>query len=127
MDKGYRLGLITPELYRDFLKEKNDIHAVLAGEPRELSARARVSVQAEQKYAPYIEREQREIAKVRKYQELKIPASFVFKELPGLSIELQQKLERYRPETIAQAGRISGMTPAAVSLLIWKINAEYRL
>jgi len=123
MDKGYQLGLIEQELYHDFLREKEAIYAVLnKHEERELGARARLIVEAEQKYAPYIEREQREIAKAQKYRDLTIPVTFVYKELPGLSIELQQKLERIKPATIDQAARIPGMTPAAISLLIWKIN-----
>jgi len=125
MDKGYQLGLIEAEKYHDFLKEKEGIHAVLVnGENRILGARAQITIQAEQKYAPYIEREQREIDKMRKYHELTIPASFVYHQLPGLSIELQQKLVHYKPENIAQVSRIPGMTPAAISLLIWKINAH---
>lgn len=125
MDKGYQLGLIEPEKYQDFLKEKENIYAVLTNkESRELSARAQITIQAEQKYAPYIEREKREITKAHKYHELKIPSTFVYQKLPGLSIELQQKLDQHLPETIAQASRIPGMTPAAISLLIWKINAH---
>lgn len=123
MDKGYQLGLIEQELYQDFLREKENIHAVLnKHEERELSARARLTIEAEQKYAPYIEREQREISKAQKYRDLKIPTEFIYKNLPGLSIELQQKLELVKPATIDQATRIPGMTPAAISLLIWKIN-----
>jgi tRNA uridine 5-carboxymethylaminomethyl modification enzyme len=124
MDKGYQLGLIEQTLYQDFVKEKEDIHAVLTNnEERTLGKRAQLTVEAERKYAPYIERELKEIVKVKKYQELIIPATFVYKELPGLSIELQQKLERHQPTNIEQASRIPGMTPAAISLLIWKINA----
>jgi len=123
MDKGYQLGLIEPDLYRDYAKEKEDIQAVLAhNQERALGIRAQLTVQAERMYAPYVERELKEIAKAKKYQELTIPATFVFKDLPGLSIELQQKLERHKPANIEQASRIPGMTPAAISLLIWKIN-----
>lgn len=123
MDKSYQLGLIEETMYRDFCKEKDDMQAVLAGQERILSSRAQLAVDAERKYAPYIEREKREIVKAHRYQEMVIPALFIFKELPGLSIELQQKLEKHRPETIAQASRIPGMTPAAIALLIWKIQA----
>jgi tRNA uridine 5-carboxymethylaminomethyl modification enzyme len=124
MDKGYQLGLIEQTVYQDFLKEKEAIFAVLNNhEDRALGVRAQLTVEAEQKYAPYIEREQREIIKAQKYRELKIPVTFIYKELPGLSIELQQKLERIKPATIDQASRIPGMTPAAISLLIWKINS----
>jgi tRNA uridine 5-carboxymethylaminomethyl modification enzyme len=60
-----------------------------------------------------------------KYQQLIFPATFDFSEIPGLSIELQQKLKRLQPKTIAQAELIPGMTPAAISLLIFKINEAH--
>jgi len=124
MDKGYELGLVNHDTYHDFLNEKKNIYAVLGNKLSEetLSSRSKLIVAAERKYAPYIDREKREIAKAQKYQALIIPATFQFKDLPGLSIELQQKLDRYKPVNIAQASRIPGMTPAAISLLIWKIQ-----
>lgn len=126
MEYGYRNGMINQELYRDFCIEKEQIAQALQGKLDEstLADRAHLCVDAERKYAPYIEREHKEIARAQKYQELVIPATFAFKGLPGLSIELQQKLLQYKPATIAQASRIPGMTPAAISLLIFKINAE---
>ncbi|MCK4501188.1 hypothetical protein KAU11_11875, partial [Candidatus Babeliales bacterium] len=51
-----------------------------------------------------------------------IPAKFVYDDLPGLSVELQQKLKKTKPGTVAQAQLIPGMTPAAVSLLIFKLR-----
>jgi tRNA uridine 5-carboxymethylaminomethyl modification enzyme len=75
---------------------------------------------AEILYFPYYEREMLEVKKLKEYRDLKIPSNFIFKNIPGLSIELQQKLEKYKPETIAQASLIQGMTPAALSLLIFK-------
>jgi len=124
MEKGYNLGLVDQETYNDFLKEKESIYLALRGEIEKntLSARTQLTIEAEQKYAPYIEREKREIARAKKYQELIIPATFIFEGLSGLSIELQQKLEHHKPKTIGQASRIPGMTPAAISLLIWKIK-----
>jgi tRNA uridine 5-carboxymethylaminomethyl modification enzyme len=75
---------------------------------------------AEILYLPYYEREMQEVKKLKEFRDLKISSDFIFKNVPGLSIELQQKLEKYRPETIAQASLIQGMTPAALSLLIFK-------
>ena len=75
---------------------------------------------AEIHYAPYIERELKEIERREQFKNLKIPQSFNYKNLPGLSIELQEKLIRYQPSTIAQASLIPGITPAALSLLIFK-------
>jgi hypothetical protein len=78
---------------------------------------------AELLYAPYQNREKREIEKAIEFRDLVIPTHFVYAQLPGLSIELQQKLEKIKPATIAQASLIQGMTPAALSLLIL-IKAE---
>ena len=77
---------------------------------------------AELLYGPYIKREEREVEKAQIYQELAIPQEFNYTQLPGLSIELQQKLTKYKPSTIAQAALIQGMTPAAISLLIFKVR-----
>jgi tRNA uridine 5-carboxymethylaminomethyl modification enzyme len=69
------------------------------------------------KYAGYLERQDLEIARSRRNEDTAIPPGFDYA-LPGLSAELQAKLIRVRPETIGQAQRIPGMTPAAISLLL---------
>lgn len=69
-------------------------------------------------YAVYLDRQAADIEKVRKEEQRLIPDHFHFDDLPGLSNELKQKLKQARPATIAQASRIDGMTPAAISLLI---------
>jgi tRNA uridine 5-carboxymethylaminomethyl modification enzyme len=69
------------------------------------------------KYSGYLERQADEIARQRRHENTAIPADFDYV-LPGLSAELQGKLARVRPETIGQAQRIPGMTPAAISLLL---------
>lgn len=86
----------------------------------ELSERNALTVYAEVRYGPYIEREILEIKKREKFKELEIPEDFEYKNMPGLSIELQQKLARHKPKNIAQAALIPGITPAAISLLIFK-------
>lgn len=70
------------------------------------------------KYAGYIERQQLEIERIKKNEATRIPEDFDYSEVTGLSAEVLQKLTRIRPATIAQAGRISGITPAAISLLL---------
>ena len=70
------------------------------------------------KYAGYIERQQGEIARHRAQEDLPLPADLDYRSVRGLSVEVQQKLNLHQPETIGQAARISGMTPAAVSLLL---------
>ncbi|HMN83587.1 MAG TPA: tRNA uridine-5-carboxymethylaminomethyl(34) synthesis enzyme MnmG [Burkholderiaceae bacterium] len=75
-------------------------------------------VEIEAKYAGYIARQQDEIARHEHNEGLKIPADFDYAAVRGLSMEVRQKLIRHRPETVGQASRISGVTPAAVSLLL---------
>ena len=72
----------------------------------------------EARYAGYIERQQDEIQRRRRHEETKIPEGLDFREVRGLSNEVCQTLTAHRPATLGQAGRISGITPAAVSLLL---------
>lgn len=69
-------------------------------------------------YAGYLARQNNEIERQRRYQELLIPEQFDYHAVRGLSTEVRQKLIAIRPQTIAQAQRISGITPAAISLLL---------
>jgi tRNA uridine 5-carboxymethylaminomethyl modification enzyme len=75
------------------------------------------TVETEAKYAGYISQQQRQIARLSASELRRIPASFEFADIPGLSTEAKQKLERVRPQTLGQAGRIPGITPAAVAVL----------
>lgn len=70
------------------------------------------------KYSGYIERQKSEIAKTTANEELRFPSDIDYDTVGGLSFEVRQKLKAMRPETLGQAGRISGVTPAAVSLLL---------
>lgn len=78
--------------------------------------REQVEIQA--KYQGYIERQRDEIARHQHYENLKLPNSLDYAEVPGLSMEVRQKLNLHRPETLGQASRISGITPAAMSVLL---------
>ncbi|MDP1682326.1 MAG: tRNA uridine-5-carboxymethylaminomethyl(34) synthesis enzyme MnmG [Burkholderiales bacterium] len=75
-------------------------------------------IEIQTKYQGYIERQQEEVEKSRQQESLKLPLDFDYREVRGLSIEAAQKLNQHKPETLGQAGRISGMTPAAISLLL---------
>ena len=70
------------------------------------------------RYAGYIERQKDEIRRLRESGDVRLPADFDYSAVQGLSNELRQKLEEVRPENLDQAGRIPGMTPAAISLLL---------
>ena len=148
-ERAYTVGLISEKMYADFCHEKNEIETTLVelhekyktpellhsfGDNtrsqetvttltgKKLSPRACQTIQAAIKYAPYIEREKLDIIRLKKYQDMIIPAEFDYLQTEGLSTELRQKLTRHRPKSIAQATLIQGMTPAALSLLILKIK-----
>jgi tRNA uridine 5-carboxymethylaminomethyl modification enzyme len=75
------------------------------------------TVETEAKYAGYIAQQERQIDRLRDSDRRRIPREFEFSQIPGLSTEARQKLERVRPETLGQAGRIPGITPAAIAVL----------
>ena len=76
------------------------------------------AVEVSIKYAGYIEREKLQAEKNNRLEYIRIPADFDFDNLQGLTIECRQKLKKYKPETIAQASRISGVSPADISVLL---------
>jgi tRNA uridine 5-carboxymethylaminomethyl modification enzyme len=75
------------------------------------------TLETEIKYAGYIAQQERQIDRLRDSERRRIPSDFEFAHIPGLSTEVRQKLQRVRPETLGQAGRIPGVTPAAVAVL----------
>jgi tRNA uridine 5-carboxymethylaminomethyl modification enzyme len=75
-------------------------------------------VEIQVKYAGYIDRQAKEVERHDHYENLKLPATLDYMEVRGLSVEVRQKLNKHRPETLGQASRISGVTPAAISLLL---------
>jgi tRNA uridine 5-carboxymethylaminomethyl modification enzyme len=143
--RGYEIGCVSQELYNKFLAEKKDLDAAIAdldsryknpelvqaaeqelpvqeiietllGYP--VSSRNALSIFAHMKYREYIKREEREIAKVYQYRDLKLPPMETILNVSGLSTEIKQKLKRYDPATVADAALITGITPAAISLLV---------
>ena len=84
------------------------------------------SVETEIKYAGYLEQQQRAIERLKKAEQRAIPDWFDYKNVSGLSREMQEKLQRVRPRTLGQASRIPGVTPAAVSLVNVYIEIQAR-
>ncbi|MET3602704.1 tRNA uridine 5-carboxymethylaminomethyl modification enzyme [Sphaerotilus sulfidivorans] len=70
------------------------------------------------KYAGYIDKQNDEVQRASQYEHLKLPPELDYAQVTALSFEVRQKLDRHRPETLGQASRISGVTPAAISLLL---------
>jgi tRNA uridine 5-carboxymethylaminomethyl modification enzyme len=106
----------------DLLKRPDLDYATLTGVPgfgpalQAMEVAAQVQVQA--RYSGYVDRQQVEVERSRRHDGTPIPEDFDYAEVRGLSAEVREKLERVRPQTLGQAGRISGVTPAAVSLLL---------
>jgi tRNA uridine 5-carboxymethylaminomethyl modification enzyme len=75
-------------------------------------------VETQAKYHGYIERQRDEIERNEQQENARLPADLDYRKLRGLSMEVQQKLNAHRPETVGQAARISGVTPAAISILL---------
>jgi tRNA uridine 5-carboxymethylaminomethyl modification enzyme len=79
------------------------------------------------KYEGYIERQQSEVARQRAQDALRLPSDLDYRTVRGLSTEVWQKLNQHRPETIGQAARISGLTPAAIALLLVHLKRGFGL
>jgi tRNA uridine 5-carboxymethylaminomethyl modification enzyme len=86
--------------------------------PGVMDAAVAEQVEIQAKYRGYIERQEEEIARHGESEQLRLPADVDYARVRGLSVEVQQKLNQYRPETLGQASRIPGVTPAAVSVLL---------
>ena len=84
----------------------------------ELLAQVGQQLEIQARYSGYIERQAGEIDQQRRQAALSLPENIDYTQVSGLSNEVRSKLERIRPMSIGQAGRISGMTPAAISLLL---------
>lgn len=84
----------------------------------EIEPAVREQIEISAKYQGYIDRQADEVARSQGQEQAKLPSDLDYREIHGLPIEAQQKLNAQKPETIGQAGRISGITPAAISLLL---------
>ena len=102
--------LRRPEIGYDDLAEIDGIAGAL---PR--AVREQVEIQI--KYRGYIERQEEQIARMRKMETTVIPVGFAYGKIQGLTSEVREKLERFRPGTMGQASRIQGVTPAALAIL----------
>ena len=83
-------------------------------------------VEIQVKYQGYIDRQNEEIDSRRDIETLKLPEDIDYSKVKGLSAEVQQKLNQHKPETVGQASRISGITPAAVALLMVHLKRGFK-
>jgi len=84
-------------------------------------------IEAEIKYAGYVARQAIEITRLQKNENTKIPESLNYENVVGLSNEVKQKLSSVKPESLARASRVPGITPAAISLLMIHLKKERKL
>ncbi len=104
-------GLLRrPELVLDDLQD-------LLGIEIQVDSNVRLEVQNQVKYEGYIKRQQEQVERFKKLENIALPENMNYAELPGLSHEVVEKLARVRPKSLGQASRISGVTPAAISVL----------
>jgi tRNA uridine 5-carboxymethylaminomethyl modification enzyme len=126
LDAAAATTLLGAPLERDYaladLVKRPDVSyaAVVAatGGPGATDASVAEQVEIQLKYAGYITRQQAEVTKQGQQEHQPIPEDLDYAEVRGLSFEARQRLAQHRPQTVGQAGRIQGMTPAAISLLL---------
>ena len=107
----------------DLLRRPNVTYADIAPfdpDRPDLPAAVTEEVEIQVKYAGYLERQKRHVAEFKKEESRLLPANMDYHSISGLRLEARQKLDRIRPMSIGQAGRISGVSPADIAvLLIW--------
>jgi tRNA uridine 5-carboxymethylaminomethyl modification enzyme len=83
-----------------------------------LAEQVQLQVEVQAKYTGYIDRQHDEIERQRRHEETRLPENIDYAEVRGLSIEVRQRLQEARPDTVGRAARVPGVTPAAISLLL---------
>lgn len=114
--------LRRPEVSYDALVQLKDTNDQLVGGPGLSDDVAAEQVEIQVKYAGYVARQQDEVQKQAAQNEQPIPSEMDYDSITSLSIEVRQRLKAARPATVGQAGRVSGVTPAAISLLLIHIK-----
>jgi tRNA uridine 5-carboxymethylaminomethyl modification enzyme len=111
--------------FYDLLRQPEQTYGQLVtGTELEAAVVEQIEIQA--KYEGYIERQRAEVTRNAEMEARELPPDLDYRQVKGLSAEVQQKLNRHRPRTIGQAARISGVTPAAISLLLVHLKRGFR-
>jgi tRNA uridine 5-carboxymethylaminomethyl modification enzyme len=113
-------GMQNAMTYEQLLRRADFGYAELGRiDPGSLLVPEKVAEQVEIqiKYQGYISRQLEQVERMRKLEGTGIPEGFIFDEVPGLTAEVREKLTRFRPDTLGQASRIQGITPAAIGIL----------
>ncbi|MCX5725972.1 MAG: tRNA uridine-5-carboxymethylaminomethyl(34) synthesis enzyme MnmG, partial [Candidatus Saganbacteria bacterium] len=119
-EKGYKVGLIKEERYGAFLKKKELLEKEMSAPNRDVDAPKEVAEQVEIsiKYEGYIKRQKEQIARFKKLEGLRLSQDLDYKDVKGLCREAETKLDRIKPSSIGEAGRIAGVSPADISVLL---------
>jgi len=124
-----QLAPILRDLIPHFFERNYSANSAVEAFPVNLSSEVRnelKSVETEIKYAGYLDQQQRSIDRLKKSEQRRIPDWFDYGAVSGLSREMQEKLGHVVPQTLGQASRIPGVTPAAVSLINVYIEIQVR-
>jgi tRNA uridine 5-carboxymethylaminomethyl modification enzyme len=116
--------LRRPEISYDDLQ--GVVPAAAEWHDERLSEQVKLQVEVQAKYSGYLQRQSDEIERQLRYEELRLPADIDYSQVGGLSNEARERLGHVRPETLGQAARIPGLTPAAVSLLLVHLKKRDR-
>ena len=116
--------LSSPKTLKELLKRPRVLYDHLPGRPQEIKKNAVDEIEASVKYAGYIERQKTDIKRLQKNENTKIPQSVNYENVVGLSNEVKQKLSEAKPQSLARASRLPGVTPAAISLLMVHLKKE---
>lgn len=116
VDQAYRASqfLTRPNITLEKLEEIDSIKEISSKYSDEVREQAEVNI----KYKGYIEKEKENVAKLNRLENVKIPEDFDYLKISSLSAEAKQKMNNVRPKTVAQAGRISGVSPADINVLL---------
>ncbi len=120
IEREYNLAdlLRRPNVQYDTLMSMTGIEGQALAGPGVQDPAVKEQIEIQLKYAGYIDRQAREVERHDHYENLKLPENLNYLDIQALSFEVRQKLDKQRPETLGQASRISGVTPAAISLLL---------
>ena len=121
-ETGERLS--SSKTLREILKRPKVLYSHLPGKPDGIKRSAIDEIEASVKYAGYIERQKTDIERLQRNENTKIPNTVDFENVIGLSNEVKQKLSEARPQSLARASRLPGVTPAAISLLMVHLKKE---
>ncbi len=126
---GREMGLVNDARWHFFERKRAAITAggACPDDDREFAEQVTLALDVERKYAGYLARQEAEVERLERHESTEFPSAFDFQQVRGLSSEIRERLEEVRPRTLGQAGRIPGLTPVAISLLLVHLKKTGRV